>query len=276
MVYITGDTHGDIQDFIVRMGVLNPAKGDIVIICGDFGFDWDETHISQWNQLERPYTVLFCDGNHENYDVLNNLKVEKMFGDEVGVFADNTYRLLTGHIYDIEGIKTFVFGGASSIDKDWRIENEVAYGGKLWWKEEVPSPEVFELAKETLRKHGWTFDLFLSHTCRPELKAEVLSTYKADFHDPVEDMIRALEEEIKLNGGGWKRSCFGHFHTDVAYGRYMCLYRGALKWKKVSSSRAGKGKAVSRSSELYYEKQKALKAIKDLLHRAEKEKGGTD
>lgn len=263
MIYITGDTHGDLNDFRNRMQNLNLTREDIVIVCGDFGFNWDAKHISDWKRFERPYTVLFCDGNHENYDVLNNLRRRKMFGDEVCEFDKNTFRLLTGHMYDIEGVKTFVFGGATSIDRQWRLENEVAYG-KLWWKEEVPTQETFEEAKKTLKKHNWTFDLFLSHTCRPELKEKVLDTYKKDFYDPVEDMIRALEEEIERHGGSWKKSCFGHFHMDKEYGKYCCLYEGILRWIKKDFERAGQNNTVEQRSVRYYDREAAKRILAEL------------
>lgn len=266
MIYITGDTHGQIEEFKLRVESLNLTREDIVIVCGDFGFNWDAQHISNWKRFEHAYTVLFCDGNHENYDVLNALKTKEMYGDTVGVFDTNTFRLLTGHMYDIAGVKTFVYGGASSIDKEWRLDNEVAYG-KLWWKEEVPSPEAFELARQTLKKHDYKFDLFLSHTCRPELKGEVLGSYKAGFPDPVEDMIKALEEEIKENGGFWKMHCFGHFHSDKAYKDYCCLYRGILKWVRNPSERAGKGTAKGQVSARFYEAE-AIKKTLALLERA--------
>lgn len=79
MIYITGDTHGS---FSRRLNVKNfpeqkeMTKDDYVIICGDFGGVWDigwesksEKHWLDWFE-ERNYTLLFIDGNHENFDRL--------------------------------------------------------------------------------------------------------------------------------------------------------------------------------------------------------------
>ena len=73
MIYVTGDTHGD---FGGRFNVKNfpeqkeLTKDDFVIICGDFGGIWDveaegksEKYWLDWFD-ERPYTLLFVDGNH--------------------------------------------------------------------------------------------------------------------------------------------------------------------------------------------------------------------
>ena len=226
MVYITGDTHGDIQEFSQRMRPCRLTGDDTLIITGDFGFDWDNDTIMQWMKFNHPYTVLFCDGNHENFDILNSLETEKRFGDTVGRFDANTFRLLSGHMYEIEGFKTFVFGGAASIDKAWRVDPEyVAMYGKLWWKEEIPSSDTLELAKQTLAAHNWQFDLFLSHTCPPETRMKILRSNYSAFHDPVEFMIQNLEEEIMSRNGSWKESWFGHFHVDEDLPMRHCVYK---------------------------------------------------
>ena len=40
MIYVTGDTHGDIERF-KSSGIHKVKKGDSIIVCGDFGFVWD-------------------------------------------------------------------------------------------------------------------------------------------------------------------------------------------------------------------------------------------
>lgn len=40
MVYITGDTHGDIS-FLKNPKLKKLNEKDTLIICGDFGFLWD-------------------------------------------------------------------------------------------------------------------------------------------------------------------------------------------------------------------------------------------
>ena len=69
MVYLTGDTHGDIDRF--RHGRLRwLGKRDIVVVLGDFGFVWDGSKEEQkkldWLR-KRPYTLLFLDGAREKH-----------------------------------------------------------------------------------------------------------------------------------------------------------------------------------------------------------------
>ena len=40
MIYVTGDTHGDLSRFETG-GARRLKKNDTVIVCGDFGFLWD-------------------------------------------------------------------------------------------------------------------------------------------------------------------------------------------------------------------------------------------
>ncbi len=218
-IYITGDTHGDIAELDSRTAGLGLAENDILIVTGDFGFDWNPEVIERWKEHGRPYTVLFCDGNHENFDILESLPEEKRFGSTVGKLGGKTFRLLSGHMYDIGGLKTFVFGGASSIDRKYRVP------GRSWWPQEIPPHKVFETARKTLRKNSWKFDIFLSHTCDPETKKHVLDAGAFDFCDPVEEMIDMLDKEISENRGSYRMHFFGHFHTDRDRGKRHCLYQ---------------------------------------------------
>ena len=73
MVYITGDTHGDLSLFKnPKLKKLN--DDDILIVCGDFGFLWDGSEKEQ-KAIEalskKKYTICFVDGAHENFDMLN-------------------------------------------------------------------------------------------------------------------------------------------------------------------------------------------------------------
>lgn len=48
MVYLTGDTHGELDRF--KDGELRRAgKGDFVVVLGDFGFVWDGSKAEQKN-----------------------------------------------------------------------------------------------------------------------------------------------------------------------------------------------------------------------------------
>ena len=82
MVYLTGDTHGELDRF--KHGKLRwLGKRDVVLVLGDFGFVWDGSKAEQkkldWLR-KRPYTLLFLDGSHENYDLLAQYPTVELFG----------------------------------------------------------------------------------------------------------------------------------------------------------------------------------------------------
>lgn len=89
MIYITGDTHSDFTRFNEENFPIQKemTKDDYVIICGDFGGVWTfeeessrEEHCLDWLN-ERNFTILFADGNHENYTRLyNDYPIEEWHG----------------------------------------------------------------------------------------------------------------------------------------------------------------------------------------------------
>lgn len=119
MIYITGDTHGEFERF--GSHYFDAAKGDYVIICGDFGNLWDNSNTEKyWRKWlkEKPFTVLFIDGNHENYDMLSAFPITEWNGGKIHKIADNIIHLMRGQVFDIDGIRFFTMGGASSHDID--------------------------------------------------------------------------------------------------------------------------------------------------------------
>ena len=115
MIYITGDTHGELDRFkgkeLRRLG-----KNDVLFVLGDFGFLWDggkeERKRLDW-LAKRPYTILFLDGTHENYEMLDALPVEEKFGGRVQPVGGNVYHVCRGSILELEGMSFLCFGGAS-------------------------------------------------------------------------------------------------------------------------------------------------------------------
>ena len=135
MIYITGDTHGELDRFkgkeLRRLG-----KNDVLFVLGDFGFLWDggkeERKRLDW-LAKRPYTILFLDGTHENYEMLDALPVEEKFGGRVQPVGGNVYHVCRGSILELEGMSFLCFGGGESPDKEERDP------GVNWWPREMPS-----------------------------------------------------------------------------------------------------------------------------------------
>ena len=72
MVYVTGDFHGEYKRFSApEYGRLK--KGDTLIVCGDFGFVWENTD-KEKKQLKKigkkKFNTVFVTGCHDNYEAL--------------------------------------------------------------------------------------------------------------------------------------------------------------------------------------------------------------
>ena len=75
-IWITGDCHGDFNRFATKNfpQLKGMGRDDYVIITGDHGGVWSgeqvDRHKLDWLE-DKPFTTLFVDGNHENFDLLN-------------------------------------------------------------------------------------------------------------------------------------------------------------------------------------------------------------
>ena len=129
-IFVTGDTHRE-HDFakLEFFAKRNPqlTKNDYVIIAGDFGGVWWRKTLSEdlkpYEDL--PFTVLFIDGNHENFDLLYSYPVREWNGGKVHFIKPDIIHLMRGQVFELEGNTIFTFGGATSI------ERKVLLGGRL-------------------------------------------------------------------------------------------------------------------------------------------------
>ena len=207
MLHITGDFHGDIHRFNKNFMPDEPSwgKDDFLIICGDFGFiflDNDEER-SYLDEIEqKPYTVLWLDGNHENFHKINEYPVEKWHGGKVHRIRKNIIHLMRGQIFEIDGKTFFIMGGGYSIDKAYRTLNY------SYWLEEMPSAEEYKEASDNLKKCGFKVDYILSHAAPTEIIRRM--KYHPDVHEmELTGFLEWIMYETK-----YKRWFFGHFHID--------------------------------------------------------------
>lgn len=224
MIFITGDTHGNID--LGKLKIFAKANSqltwnDYLIIAGDFGGVWyaDKLKDTLKDYLNLPFTVLFIDGNHENFDLLNAYDVQIWHGGKVHKIADNIIHLMRGQVFEIESKTFFTFGGAESIDKHLRIE------GVSWWVDEVPSKRDYDEALTNLAKVNNKVDYIITHSA--DEKA-LTSGPLAKFGFIVFPTSRALnhfEENIKYSH--WY---FGHFHVDIKINdRKTALYNKIVR-----------------------------------------------
>lgn len=210
MIYVTGDTHGNINFsklIFFANEHQNLTKNDYVIIAGDFGAVWDkETLIEDLTPYQKlPFTILFVDGNHENFDMLNKYPVEMWNGGKVHKIKDDIIHLMRGQVFELEGKKIFTFGGATSIDRYRRQE------GISWWEQEKPDYLDLQEAIDNLKMHNNEVDIIITHSC--DEKALYYSPLRTRTLQmgiyPENQLLSYFEENVKYNH--WY---FGHYHLD--------------------------------------------------------------
>ena len=226
MIYVTGDTHG-LQDFnklhIFAGEHPELTKDDFVIIAGDFGAVWSNATLAENLRYykELPFTVLFVDGNHENFNLLETFPVEEWHGGKIHRIKPDIIHLMRGQVFEVDGKKIFTFGGATSIDRDYRIE------GKSWWKQELPTYEELDEAFENLKKHENRVDYIVTHACGQRALAYPQLSRVAGVKSlcPESHLLSNFEDTVQF-----KHWFFGHYHIDARLGNgYTALYHEIVR-----------------------------------------------
>lgn len=226
MVFVTGDTHG-LQDFkklhIFAGEHPELTKDDFVIIAGDFGAVWSGDSLVQNLKYysELPFTVLFIDGNHENFDLLNSYPVDEWKGGKIHKIKPDIIHLMRGQIFEICGKTFFTFGGATSVDKFMRRE------GLSWWAQELPTYEELDEGIANLKRHGGRADYIITHSCseRALNYPAVRNSATLKLNCPESQMLSYIEDNA-----GFNHWYFGHFHIDARLGdKYTALYNNIIR-----------------------------------------------
>lgn len=219
MIYITGDTHIpidmaklDLQYFPIQN---NLTKNDYLIICGDFGGVWDRTKEREQilNELSnKKFTILFVDGNHENFDILDKMPVSKWHGGKVHFVRDTIIHLMRGQIFEIDGFKFFTMGGGNSNDKAFRVPH------RSWWKQELPNDTEKQTGLENLALHNNKVDYIITHTAPTDIVLQIRNINADEL--PLNEYFLNIKNSISFN-----RWFFGHFHkNEIIDDKFILLY----------------------------------------------------
>lgn len=221
MIYLTGDTHAtlDIQkvcDFFELESLRRPlTKEDYLIILGDVGVCWDGGIQDNWVKellSELPVTTLWIDGNHENFDLLENYPTVKWNGGMVHQIATDILHLMRGYCYEIDGKIIWTFGGGYSIDKMHRTE------GISWWSQEMPCAVEYERGIQNLEKSNFRVDYILTHTA-PRSVVEKMCSDIIPGEEELQYYLQKISEVTEF-----KNWYFGHWHMDIdIYSKYHGL-----------------------------------------------------
>lgn len=189
---------------------------DKLIVTGDFGFVFrgEKNYLSERNKLnalaQKPYEILFADGNHEGFDFLAEYPQELRYGAPVRRIRDNIFWLQRGYVYTIEGHTFFTMGGAYSMDKAFRLSHQALTGEKIWFEQELPNAEEYHRAIHTLQGAGMKVDYIITHTA-PTYIIPLVIKKMSDPHDAeLTGFLDWIYHDVTF-----KKWFFGHFHEDM-------------------------------------------------------------
>ena len=224
------------------------AKDDFVIVCGDFGGVWSygcsdstEKYWLDWLE-EKPFTLLFVDGNHENFDRLyHDYPTVNFNGGKAHKIRSNIYHLMRGYVFNLQNKRFFTFGGASSHDiqdgilkiedyptlsdlvKDYNKRTKAGQMLRIdhisWWKRELPTYYEMQRGKRELEKVNYKVDYVITH-CAPQDVAAIMSRGR---YQPDKLTTYLCEIASKLDFKKWH---FGHYHYEGAFmGKYILHFK---------------------------------------------------
>lgn len=222
--YITGDCHGKFGK-IICFNRFNHmlTQGDVMIILGDVGLNYYGNKTDRKNKRilnEFPNEFLCIHGNHEARPLSIGGYEEKVWRGGIVYYEPEYPRILfanDGEIYDFDGKKAIVLGGAYSVDKEYRLSV-----GLPWFCDEQPSEEDKQNAKRHLDESGWNVDYVFSHTCPliyepTDLFLDFIDQTKVD--KSTETWLSSIEKKLKYD-----KWYFGHFHENREYIDVIMLY----------------------------------------------------
>ena len=207
-------------------------KEDYIIICGDFGLCWAKDKTFEYhckNFAEKPYTILWVQGNHENYDMIGEYPLEEWHGGKARhIIRDKVILLERGQVFEIDGKTFFTFGGASSHDIQGGIldrqtvdfaeqkrradRNYLPYRilQESWWPQELPTEGELQEGLRNLERYHYEVDYVITHCCASTLQDRInAGTGRSCAPDLLTDYLETLEQ--KLHYRHWY---FGHYHRD--------------------------------------------------------------
>ena len=164
--------------------------GDVLIVCGDFGFIWDLPPSGKSKNLKSPaemlFTIAFVDGCHENFDILEqSFRTVRWRGGRAHLIAPNIFHMMRGEIFTIDDRTYFTFGGGHSQDFEFRQ-------GRNWWQREQPTHAEIRRAIHNLNEHNAQVDYIITHEPPASLKdcLGVDMQQRLEIHTFFEDIIK--------------------------------------------------------------------------------------
>jgi Icc-related predicted phosphoesterase len=234
LICITGDIHGDLKRFSDKK-IKKLKKGDMLIVCGDFGFIWDggkkEQQILKKIGKKKFYT-LFIEGCNDNLNLIAEYPTAEFCGGMVHEISGNLKHLIRGNVYDFLGQRFFVFGGGLTKDLDIRQN-----AGTYFESELADNAEINASLKKIAASHR-KFDYIVTH--EPPASIKELLSFETNQISFVHNFFEAVKKDCSFTQ--W---FFGKAHKNkIIPPKYTCLFDGVAV---IATESDGKKKGKSKN-----------------------------
>lgn len=205
-VLVVGDTHGNLD---WMCGVVLPhaqeAGADKIVQVGDFGFVWPGETERGLRELslaleEAEIDLHFLPGNHEDFDQLELLTSRAEDFSSEGHVQLRPRVFYTGKVsaWEWAGVRCAAVGGATSIDRQWRVP------GESWWPQEALTAEEAVAAKALGQ-----VEVLFAHDAPVQNPFSLIPDPDSLAHRQlITDVARVLRPEVWFHG---------HYHRFAQY-----------------------------------------------------------
>ena len=249
-IFITGDIHGNANEIRNTVSQIdNPTKDDVIIICGDAGFEYQEYIMGEAKRAARKYFPgkwIVLRGNHDS--CYWNDHCDR---DESGAYIPHDGWALTydgmylyqkkypniwyvidgGGIYNIGGYNFLMIPGAYSVDKWYRLRNNFPWNSR----EQLSAHERNDLELITLEwlDMGFDIDFVIGHTFPLKTQHFYHDLFLPNLDQSSVDKTMEiwLNEFANIfeNVPSFKHYFGGHFHDDrMLNDKYTMLYHDVV------------------------------------------------
>ena len=218
MIFITGDTHGHV-DFkkLLALREMNLSFEDYLIILGDAAIVWSIGELDYYKNLYRSLgcTILYIDGNHENFELLNTFPLVEFKNALMHQIDEHIFHILRGEILILENKKFLCIGGATSIDKLYRTPYV------SWWPEEEINQHDIDNALNNLAKYDDKVDYVLTHCIDTKTVIKAFGFRR----DICTDQLMFIDKVVS-----YKHWFCGHYHFDRQIDKNKtCLFQNIVE-----------------------------------------------
>jgi hypothetical protein len=208
-IMLAGDTHGGIGHIEHKINMARANGIQRIVVLGDFGLWWGHGAIrflDEVNDLAKNVDVqIFAlPGNHENYEWWESLVLNSPAKSKGWAYVRSNV-LLSPRVHDfVWGGKQFLIaGGAVSIDKKMRLENEKYSGRKTYSpREQLTDTEVDSILASRFA-NGIGVDYFLTHDCSnmTPFSHSLVPDFDSQIHrQRIDTILRAVKPKNHFHG----------------------------------------------------------------------------